>query len=122
MAWTETVPQSEVRLAIPADSLRQLPSGASYNGHSGQARVRVSVSHDTLRVYATCDSLQVRAAYYESTSALWRERYEELAGQYETEIKQRPNPVRTFFCGFGIGILVNVLITLYIQKQKEDGK
>lgn len=121
---TETVPKSEVRLAIPADSLLRLPPLASYNGKSGQANVSVSRDRDVITVYASCDSLQLLVEYYERTSSVWQERYEEMAGLYEEEVKQRSNPVKTFFCGFGIGILLSVLTTIIIiiiLKRKENG-
>lgn len=119
---TETVPKSEVRLAIPADSLLKLPPLAQYSGRSGQASVSVSRDKDVITVYASCDSLQVLVEYYERTSSLWQERYEEMAGLYEEEVKQRSNPVKTFFYGFGCGILTGIIITIFIQKRKNNGK
>ena len=120
---TETVPKSEVRLAIPADSLMKLPPLATYSGKSGQANVSVSRDKDVITVYASCDSLQVLVEYYERTSSLWRERYEEMAGLYEAEVKQRSKPVKTFFYGFGVGILLSVLTTIIIiLKRKSNGK
>ncbi len=119
---TETVPKSEVRLAIPADSLLRLPPLASYNGKSGQANVSVSRDRDVITVYASCDSLQLLVEYYERTSSVWQERYGELSALYEEEIKQRSNSVKTFFCGFGIGILLSVLTTIIIiLKRKKNG-
>ena len=123
LKWTEAVPKSEVRLAIPADSLLKLPPQAKYSSKSGQANVEVSRDKDVITVYASCDSLQMLVEYYESTSSLWRERYEEVAGLYEEEVKQRSNPVKTFFYGFGVGAATGVLTTLLItRKQKKDGK
>ena len=120
---TRTVPRSEVRIQIPADSLLRLPPQASYNGKSGQASLSVSRDKDVITVYASCDSLQTLVEYYERTSSAWQERYEEMAGLYEAEVKQRPNPVRTFFYGFGAGILLSVLtITIIILKRKNNGK
>ena len=120
---TEAVPKSEVRLTIAADSLLGLPPQAKYTARSGRANVEVSRDKDVITVYASCDSLQVLAEYYESTSSMWRERYEEMAGLYEEEVKQRPNPVRTFFYGFAGGAATGVLTTLLITcKQKKDGK
>ena len=118
---TETVPKSEVSLRIPADSLLRLPPLASYSGKSGQASVSVSRDRDVITVYASCDSLQLLVEYYERTSSVWQERYEEMAGLYEEEIKQRSNPVKIFFYGFGAGILIGILITIFIQKRKKDG-
>lgn len=117
------MPKSEVRLEIPSDSLLRLPPLASYNGKSGQASLSVSRDKDVITVYASCDSLQLLVEYYERTSSAWQERYEEMAGLYEAEVKQRPNPVRTFFYGFGVGILLSVLtITIIILKRKNNGK
>ena len=84
--------------------------------------MEVSRERDVITVYASCDSLQVLVEYYESTSSLWRERYEEMAGLYEEEVKQRSNPVKTFFYGFGGGILTGIIITIFIQKRKNNGK
>lgn len=119
---TQTVPKSEVRLAIPADSLLKLPPLAQYSGRSGQANVSVSRDKDVITVYASCDSLQVLVEYYERTSSLWREYYEEMVGLYKAEVKQRSNPIKTFFGGFGVGILTGILITIFIQKRKSNGK
>ena len=95
---------------------------ARYSGKSGQANVSVSRDRDVITVYASCDSLQLLVEYYERTSSVWQERYEKTAGLYEKEIEQRSNPVKTFFCGFGVGILAGILITIFIQKRKENGK
>lgn len=120
---TETVPKSEVSLAIPADSLLRLPPLASYSGKSGQASVSVSRDRDVITVYASCDSLQLLVEYYERTSSVWKERYEEMTGLYEEEIKQRSNPVKIFFYGLGVGILLSVLTTIIIiiLKRKNNG-
>ena len=108
---------------IPADSLLKLPPQAKYTAKSGRANVEVSRDKDVITVYASCDSLQMLVEYYESTSSMWRERYEEVAGLYEEEVKQRSNPVRTFFYGFGVGAATGVLTTLLFikHKQKRDG-
>lgn len=119
---TEAVPKSEVRLVIPSDSLLRLPPSAQYSGRSGQASVSVSRDRDVVTVYASCDSLQLLVEYYERTSSVWQERFEEMAGLYEEEVKRRSNPVRIFFYGFGIGILVSVLTAIFIQKRKNNGK
>ena len=117
------MPKSEVKLAIPADSLLKLPPLAQYSGRSGQASVSVSRDKDVITVYASCDSLQVLVEYYERTSSLWREYYEEMVGLYEEEVKKRSNPVKTFFYGFGGGILTGILTTIIIiLKRKNNGK
>ena len=107
---------------IPADSLLKLPPLATYSGKSGQANVSVSRDKNVITVYASCDSLQLLVEYYERTSSLWQERYEEMAGLYEEEVKQRSNPVRIFFYGFGAGILLSVLTIIIILKRKNNGR
>lgn len=84
----------------------------------------MEVSRDLgqITVYASCDSLQALVEHYERTSCLWRERYEETSVLYEEEMKQRSGPVKTFFCGFGVGILTNALLTIIILKRKNNGK
>ena len=117
------MPKSEVSLKIPADSLLRLPPLASYSGKSGQASVSVSRDRDVITVYASCDSLQLLVEYYERTSSVWQDRYDEMAGLYEEERKQRSNPVKTFVYGFGAGILTGILTTIIIiLKRKNNGK
>nr|DAJ52916.1 MAG TPA: protein of unknown function (DUF3858) [Caudoviricetes sp.] len=118
---TEAVPKSEVRLAIPADSLMKLPPEASYSGKSGQANVSVSRDGDVIAVHASCDSLQILVEYYAGRFETYKNAYEEMADLYEAEVKRRSNPVQIFFYGFGAGILICVLVVILIQKQKKDG-
>lgn len=59
------MPESRVELAILRESLRDLPSGASFTGKKGQANVKVSVRNDTLYVAASCDSLRLLCESYE---------------------------------------------------------
>ncbi len=53
-----TTPKSLAKLAIPLDSLRKLPEGATFNNKSGQATASAAFKNDTLFVEASCDSLQ----------------------------------------------------------------
>ena len=119
------VPPDTVRMEIPASRLDELPPGASFHGRSGRASVDVSRRGGNLVVTASCDSLQALCHYYERTSAAWQERYEEMAGLYEEEVKQRSNPVRRFFAGFAaglfIGTLINILLYIIIKKEKQNG-
>ena len=118
----EAVPKSEVRLELPADSLLRLPAQAHYSGRSGQASVSVSRDKDVITVYASCDSLQLLAEYYERTSSVWQERCEELSGLYESELKQRPNGIRMLLYGFAAGLSAGILITIIIiLKRKQNG-
>ena len=61
---TTTVPESQVELAIPVETLRSLPA-TGLADHQGQATARVRLRHDTLYVAATCDSLRRLVLEYE---------------------------------------------------------
>lgn len=122
LVWTEAVPQSEVRLAIPADSLMRLPPRATYSRKSGRASVSVGREGDTVTVYASCDSLQALVVYYERRADHYRKAFEEADARYEEEVKRRSNPIRTYFYGLGTGAVLGVLTTIFIQKRRKDGK
>ena len=111
---------SEVRLEIPTDSLLKLPEGSSFHAKSGQARLDIGKGKEpgTIVVYASCDSLQRQCEYYEKSSSVWRERYEEL---YEAELKQRSNPVKTFFTGLVAGIAITILGMIIIKNKLKNG-
>lgn len=120
---TETVPGSEIRLEIPTDSLLKLPEGSSFHAKSGQARLDIGKGKEpgTIVVYASCDSLQRQCEYYEKSSSVWRECYEGMADLYEAELKQRSNPIKTFFTGLGIGIAITVLGMIIIKNKLKNG-
>lgn len=59
------VPASQARLTLPLDPIRQLPPEASYTQKTGQATATLRFHHDTLYIYATCDSLQTLLYAYE---------------------------------------------------------
>ena len=126
-----TVPKSEVMLTIPTDSLRSLPSGASYTDRNGQASVKVSRKAATatepeyIYVYATCDSLQLQCEQYERTIIRMHSSYgEQLSGlkirlaeathrMEELELEEQekpPNPIGTPFKWFMYGLLGGILI------------
>lgn len=112
---------SEVTLEIPADSLLTLPSEASFTGKRGRANVEVGRRGGTIVVRASCDSLQVRLEYYERQSATYREAYERLQSIFEEERERHLNPVRTFFAGFGIGIVITILGMTIIKNRLKNG-
>ena len=114
---------SEVRLEIPTDSLLKLPEGSSFHAKSGQARLDIGKGKEpgTIVVYASCDSLQRQCEYYEKSSSVWRERYEGMTELYEAELKQRSNPVKTFFTGLVAGIAITVLGMIIIKNKLKNG-
>ena len=58
----ETIPASLATLAVPLDSLRRLPGGATYANKQGRATATVGMRGDTVVVTAHCDSLQAVVA------------------------------------------------------------
>ncbi|MBQ6800217.1 MAG: hypothetical protein IJP08_03815 [Bacteroidaceae bacterium] len=112
---TVTVPQSEVKIEIPIDSLRKLPEKAEYRAKSGQANAVVKFKRDTVIVYAICDSLQRQCEYYESVAANYKEAYESLHNILQEEKEQRMNPVRIAFISLLAGIVVGVLLTIIVK-------
>ena len=123
------VPMSMVRLTIATDSLRSLPSGASYSGRSGQASVKVSrkaataTEPERIYVYASCDSLQLQCDRYERTISNMRKAYgEQLSGtstrlseakQEEKELKEKPpNGIGTALKWYLMGLVSGIIGTL----------
>lgn len=99
------IPRSAASLAIPATGSRlpSLPAGASYFERSGQASVEVRISHDTIYVYATCDSLRQLVEYYE-------QRQSAAYGQSTTKERASPFPWKP--------LLVLTLVLVLIIKIK----
>lgn len=62
---TAKIPESCARLTVPVGMLKELPAGAAFMQKSGQATAEIRFLHDTLFVYATCDSLQALVYQYE---------------------------------------------------------
>lgn len=111
---------SEVTLTLSADSLLDLPTGASYHAKSGQATLDVSKGPEpgAIVVYASCDSLQRLV-----------EHYERLAGEYKTaldrqtkETKEEKKPPEMWWkilAASAAGLLSGIVITLKIKKRNE---
>lgn len=128
---------SEVSLTIATDSLRSLPSGASYSERSGQASVKVSRKAATatdpeyIYVYASCDSLELQCERYERTIRNLRseygERLTEMQGRLAATLSQHteqeekpPNAIGTalkwYFYGLLSGILATFIIFIKLKK------
>ena len=83
---TTKIPESRARLTIPAGRLKELPSGAAFVQKSGQATAEIRFLHDTLFVFATCDSLQALVYQYEEQNEQLHARQENS----QTEKSQSP--------------------------------
>lgn len=112
---TVTVPQSQVMLEIPIDSLRKLPHKAEYRAKSGQANAVVQYKRDTIIVYAICDSLKRQCEYYETMAMTYKEAYEGLQSLVQEEKEQRSNPVKTALISFLVGVVIGILLTIIVK-------
>ena len=110
-----TTPKSLAKLAIPLDSLRKLPEGATFNNKSGQATASAAFKNDTLYVEASCDSLQNLVYQLEENLQAARDELE------QKELIKEPETVPFWVKGkwFLIGVLTTVLfITIkYVKKR-----
>ena len=132
-----TVPKSEVSLTIATDSLRRLPSGASYSERSGQASVKVTrraataTEPEYIYVYATCDSLQLQCERYERyIRNLHKDYGEQLNGmvirlaearQAVQEVKEKPpngigTALKWYLAGLVSGIIGTIIIFIKLKK------
>ena len=110
-----TVPQSQVKLEIPIDSLRKLPQKAEYRAKNGQANAVVQYKRDTIIVYAICDSLERQCEYYENIAATYKEAYEDLQNIVQEEKEQRSNPIKIALISFLVGVVIGILLTIIVK-------
>lgn len=110
-----TVPQSQVKLEIPIDSLRKLPQKAEYRAKSGQANAVVQYRQDTIVVYSICDSLKTQCEYYESMATTYKQAYEDLQDLVREEKEHRSNPIKTALISFLVGVVIGILLTIIVK-------
>ena len=97
--WRERVRRDTVTLAVGADSLLALPSGAGWHRRSGRASVRLERGRDssgraTIVVRASCDSLERQCEYYErELERLTALRAGSSAVARKKEAEHRPNGI-----------------------------
>ena len=107
----EIIPPSLATLAVPMDSLRRLPAGASYTQRDGQATVNLSYQEGNVVASARCDSLQ--RLVFELSEQLYGKRE-----QTEQREEQKTAPAATFwqrFKGYSSGVLTGIILTIIIQ-------
>lgn len=111
-----TVPESKVDLKIPMTSLLKLPPSASFSNRSGRANLKVDKDNDTIRIYASCDSLQMLVEYYQRELT----RIRSQTNNQEQKVERRSVGVRTafkfIFIGFVAGILATAILIKYRKK------
>lgn len=111
----ETIPASLATLAIPLDSLRRLPGGATYANRQGRATATVGIRGDTVVVTARCDSLQaVVAGLREELDSVRR------LDAAKTVDKRPSGRMECFMVGLFTGLSMVLIIKLirYINERK----
>lgn len=117
----EKVPQDQVHLTIPLDSIGCLPSGASFGNKQGRANVKASVGKqdgkDVIYIDASCDSLQMLCLYYEEQNTKLAKQNAELSNATRTEKEPRSNAVKVAIFSFIAGLMSGTVITLKTRKK-----
>ena len=105
-------------LTLTADSLLDLPTGASYHAKSGQARVDVSKGAEpgTIVVYASCDSLQQLVEYYEEQASKYKESLDRQTDDAKEEKKPPDIAWPLLLISLTAGILSGIVLTLKIKQ------
>lgn len=114
----EVVPMSQVEILLPIDSIRKLPVNAIYHRRSNQAEISVRTTGDTVIITAKCDSIQRMCEYYENVAFDYKNSYDALLKNVETEEKQSTNSFKRILIAFlaGVATGLTVLIILKIKK------
>jgi hypothetical protein len=114
---TIPIPEAKVNLIIPIQNLLDLPAGASFSDKSGRANVSVQKDNDTIRITASCDSLQALCEYYERE--LMRIRSDTSSKQKEVKKEVSTgvqSPFKLVLIGFIAGIIVTIIVIIKIKK------
>lgn len=103
---------------MSADSLLDLPVGASYHAKSGQANLDVKKGSEPgiIVVYASCDSLQQLVYYYEQLAGKYKENLDRQTEDVQ-DVKNPPNVWWKILTAFISGLLAGIVITLIIKKR-----
>ena len=115
------VSADSLSMAIPMQSLRDLPAGAGWSKRKGRANLRLRVVHDTLLVDASCDSLQRLVELYESRSAAYQRQAAHNALLAAQEKEQRKTEVREthgLWLRAGIGLLLIIATAVFAYHRR----
>lgn len=114
----EPVPQEEVRLTLPTDSVAALPDGAEFRAKSGRASVSVSKGKEagTIVVHASCDSLQRLVETYERKANAYKRQLDEQK-QEAKEAEKPPNRWWKELAALIACLLAGIVITYKINRR-----
>jgi hypothetical protein len=107
----------KANLALTLPDLVSLPSGAVFSEKSGRAGVSVQRDNDTIRITATCDSLQTLMEYYERE--ITRISSNALNEQKEERSETSSNvfsPFKIITIGFIAGIIITIILLIKLKK------
>ena len=115
------VAADSLKMAIPMQSLRDLPAGAGWSKRKGRANLRLRVVHDTLLVDASCDSLQRLVELYESRTAAYQRQAAHNALLANRESRRRKEEVRQthgLWLRAGIGLLLIIATAVFAYHRR----
>jgi hypothetical protein len=106
-----------VNLTVPIRNLLDLPPAASFSNKNGRANVAVQLDNDTIRIYASCDSLQALCEYYERE--LTRIRSDTSTEQKVIKDERSigiQSPFKLILTGFFAGIILTIIVVIKVKK------
>ena len=115
---TQTVPESQVHMAISVDSLLKLPEGAAYRENKDRAHVEATHHDGIIYITGTCDSLQRQVEYYEALYHNARDALENYRESVIEERASRKSPFSIYMSGVACGIILTVAIIGFIKQSK----
>ena len=115
---TQTVPESQVHMAISVDSLLKLPEGAAYRENKDRAHVEATHHDGIIYITGTCDSLQRQVEYYEALYHNARDALENYRESVIEERASRKSPFSIYMSGVTCGIILTVAIIGFIKQSK----
>jgi hypothetical protein len=98
-------------------SLLNLPADASFTGKNGRANVAVQKDGDSIRIVASCDSLQALCEYYEREITRIRGDTSDFKSEVEKEVTTGiQSPFKWFSIGLIAGIVITIILSIKIKK------
>lgn len=109
---------SKAEIRFPKERLLDLPPGAVYRNHAGQATIEAAVRSDTVYLTATCDSLSRETLRLEEELRSRRNEKRETVVETKTNT---PTGIAVRLRCFLYGLLTGFLFII-ILKIKQNGK
>ena len=114
-----TIPTSLAELTIPADSLRNLTTGAVYTAKNGQATVTAKREGNDIKVSAQCDSIQQRNIILEEELIRIRDQLRQGNKEQKSDIFSFWMDIKCYLTGALFGIVL-LIIFQYIKHDRNS--